>query len=362
MKLKIGLLLLALGCGVGLWYWAQHQNPTDSQIKGVQTDSRSQQSSGLGLVWLINSPTGGRLATMGADNQPRLLTPETKDIKLACRMNDTQYAYFDETDGFNKLWLGSVTQAEPTFIMATRQEPVEIICDRLGNHLMYTTFDSDRQILNQVDLATRTSRSVDTVTGRAAYDQTGQRMIYPMSDGLYYREINRTGELSESLQVVAGTVESAIFSQSNNAVIYVAQENNGYVLYQTDWRSQTTSQLSRFDIELGELEWSLSLSNDGEVILYRFAPKQSTWQSTIGSIRADGTSQQTLQEGVGRAAWMPGEPVVVYEKLRLSSGDIAVDLWQMTAQGSNREIIVGTGQNYLTGYRAVDPSSSESAQ
>jgi Tol biopolymer transport system component len=363
MKLKISLFLLTLICGAGFWLWGQSHDAVDNQVKGTQTKNDIGRPTELGLVWVTTGETGlGRVATVDAMNEAQMLTSASDDVRLACRINQTRLAYFVQDNGFYKLWLWMADQTNNKFIVATRQKPFELICDQLGNRIFYSAYDGSRRILYQVDVATNTTRLVDSVTGRAGIDQTGQHLVYPMAAGLFYREINLSGELSQPLRVVSGEAMAVTFTRSNNAIIYVLKEKNGYTIYQTDWRSQTTEQLNRFDIGRTDLEWSLDLSSDGKMILYRYVAKDASWQSTIGTVQIDGTGQQELQTGVGRTAWAPNEQLIVYEKLRFETDRILIDLWQMSAQGSDREVMAGTGRNYLTGYQLVDPMNSDLGQ
>lgn len=362
MKSKLVLLLLAVFAGAGLWWWGQHTIVASRQIKGARTDVRASRPTELGLVWQAVSATSSRLATTGTTNQPVMITSESEDVNLACRIDDTQLAYFTKDDNYYKLWYWAADQPENKFIIATRQPPIDLICDQPGNRILYQVMDGSKRVLYQVDLATGTTRLIDSVIGRPAFDQTGQRLIYPMADGLYYREINRSGELSEPLRVVEGEALAAVFTQSNTTAIYLRQEKDNYVLYRTDWRDQTTERLYSFEIGPTDLDWSLDISNDDETILYRYAPIGSIWQSTVGTVRTDGTDQRVLLSDIGRAAWAPNEPTIVYEKRRFDSDNVSVDLWRMSALGSEREVIAGSGRNYLPGFRIVDPTSGESSQ
>ena len=362
MKFKLTLFLLAIVAGAGLWWWGQHTTVVSRQIKGARTDTRISKPTELGLVWQTTGVTGGRVVTTGATNQPRILTPESEDVKLTCRINDTQLAYFVKDDNYYKLWLWAVDQSENKYIVATRLQPTDLICDQLGNRILYLVLDGNRRVLYQVDLATSINRSIDSVIGRPALDQTGQRLIYPTAEGLYYREIDRSGELSEPIRVVESEVVAAVFTQSNTAAIYVGKEKDNYVLYRTDWRDQTTERIHSFEIGQNDLEWSLDISNDGETILYRYAPIGSVWQSTLGTIRMDGTKQQILLTDIGRAAWEPNDSSIVYEKRRFDSDTVSVDLWRMSAQGSEREVIAGSGRNNLPGYQVVDPNNGRPGQ
>lgn len=357
MKLKITLSLLAIVAGAGLWWWGQQTVAVNRQIKGSRTEARSSGPAELGLVWQTTEATGGRVVTIGATNQLMTLTPESEDVSLTCRINDTQMAYFVKDDNYYKLWLWSADQTENRHIVATRLKPTDLICDRLGNKILYLVLDENRRVLYQVDLATGISSSIDSVVGRPSLDQTGQRLIYPTAEGLYYREVDRSGELSEPIRVVEGEVAAAVFTQSNTSAIYLVQEKDNFVLYRTDWRDQTTERLSSFEIGQTDLDWSLDISNDGETILYRYAPIGSVWQSTLGTIQMDGTDQRLLLSDVGRAAWEPNESSIVYEKRRFDSDAISVDLWRMTALGGEREVIAGSGRNNLPGYRVVDPNN-----
>jgi len=361
MKFKIALFLLALLTGGGLWLWGQRSVGVNNQVKGVRTETHANKPNELGLVWVSSSNKGGSVVTIGTVNQPQILTSESENVSLACRINNTRLAYITKDSSYYKLWLWTTDKPDSKFISATRQQPFELICDQLGNRVLYLAYDGSSRVLYQVDLATGTTRQIDSVIGRPAFDQTGQRLIYAKSDGLYYREINRSGELSQPLQVVAGEVAAAVFTQSNTAVIYVIKEDKNYVLYQTDWRSQTTERLTSFDIGQTDLKWSLDISDNGETILYSYYPHDSIWQSTVGTIGVDGTNQQVLQTDIGRSAWMPNDSLIVYEKRHFGSENISIDLWQMSALGSDREAIVGLGQNSLAGYPVIDPTSDDSS-
>ena len=76
----------------------------------------------------------------------------------------------------------------------------------------------------------------------------------------------------------------------------------------------------------------------------------------------DGTKQQILLTDIGRAAWEPNDSSIVYEKRRFDSDTVSVDLWRMSAQGSEREVIAGSGRNNLPGYQVVDPNNGRPGQ